>query len=73
MRVMSSNRLTIILDDKTDVTGFETEQNEESMEHAQAFGSILCGCVKGRGTDDVYVECVFAKKSFLCAHFVQAV
>ena len=73
MRVMNSYRLTIFLHDKTELTWFETEPNEESMEHAQASGSILCGCVKGRGTDDVYVECVFAKKSFLCAHFVQAV
>ena len=47
MRVMSSNRLTIILDDKTEVTGFETEHNEESMEHAQASGSIFCGCARG--------------------------
>ena len=39
-------QLTIFLDVKTEVTGFETEPNEESMEHAQARGSVPCGCVK---------------------------
>ena len=31
MRVMYSYRLTIFVDDKTEVAGFETDPNEESM------------------------------------------
>ena len=46
MRIMNSYRLTIFLDVKTEVAGFETEPNEESMGHAQARGSIPYGCVK---------------------------
>ena len=39
---VNSHRLTIFLDVETEVT----EPNEESMEYAQASGSIPCGCVK---------------------------
>ena len=46
MRIMNSYKLTIFLDVKTEVAGFETEPNEESMGHAQASGSIPYGYVK---------------------------
>ena len=44
MRIMTAHRLTIFQGVKTEVAGFETEPNEESMEHAQACGSMTCGC-----------------------------
>ena len=46
MRNMNSFRLTIFLEVKSEVAGVEAEPNEESMVHAQARGSIHCGCVK---------------------------
>ena len=46
MKVKSSNRLTMFLDDKTEMVGVVTKPNEESMEYAQASGSLPCGCVK---------------------------
>ena len=46
MRTMNSYRLTIFHGVKAEVAGFETEPNEESMEHGQACGSIPCGCAR---------------------------
>ena len=46
MRVMNSYRLTLFLEDRTEMAGVVTEPAEESMEHAQASGSIPCGYVK---------------------------
>ena len=45
MRIMHSHSLTIFLDVKTEVAGFETEPNEESMGYVQARCSTPCGCV----------------------------
>ena len=46
MRIMNAHRLTIFQGVKTEVAGFETEPNEESMEHAQTCGSMPCGCAR---------------------------
>ena len=46
MRIMNAHRLTIFQGVKTEVAGFETEPNEESMKHAQACGSMPRGCAR---------------------------
>ena len=35
----------MFLDDKTEMAGVVTKPNEESMEYAQASGSLLCRCM----------------------------
>ena len=72
MKVKKSKRLKMFLDDKTQMTGVVIQPNEKSMVYAQTSGSLLCGCMKkNRGTDNV--ECVFAKKSAMCSHFLHEV
>ena len=46
MRVMNSHRLTIFQGVKIEVAEFMMRPNEESMEHAQARGSMPCGCAR---------------------------
>ena len=46
MRVMNSHRLTIFQGVKIEVSVFMMWPNEESMEHAQARGSMPCGCAR---------------------------
>ena len=46
MKIMNAHKLTIFQGVKTKVAGFETEPNEESMKHAQACGSMPCGCAR---------------------------
>ena len=46
MRVMNSFRLTIFQGVKIEVAVFTMEPNEESMKHAQARGSMPCGCAR---------------------------
>ena len=41
MKVMKSNRLTMFLDDMTEMAGVATKPNEEIMEYAQTYGSSL--------------------------------
>ena len=41
MKVKNSYRLTMFLDDKTEMAGVVTKPNEESTEHAQTSGSLL--------------------------------
>ena len=45
MKVKMSYRLSMFLDDETEVAGVVTKPNEESMEYAQASGSLLCRCM----------------------------
>ena len=74
MKVMNSYELTILLDGKTGVTGFEPELNKESLVHAQASGSKPCGYVKEPEVlTTVSFECVLANKSTTCAHLFHVV
>ena len=45
MKVKKSYGLSMFLDDKTEMAGVVTKPNEESMEYAQASGSLLCRCM----------------------------
>ena len=51
------------------------ERERESIEHAQASGSIPCGCVRGPRveTDNDYAGCVLTRKSTTCAHLLHGV
>ena len=45
VKVKKSYGLTMFLDDMTEMAGVVTKPNEESMEYAQASGSLLCRCM----------------------------
>ena len=53
MKVKNSYGLSMFLDDKTEMAGVVTKPNEESMEYAQASGSLLCRCM----TESKYRQC----------------
>ena len=46
LMVENSDKLTMFLEDKTDMAGAETKPNEVDMECAQTYGSVLCEPVK---------------------------
>ena len=73
MRIMNSYRLTIFLDAETEVAGFETEPNEESMGPAQARGSILYGCVKESSCRQRLRWMRAYQESMTCAHLFHGV
>ena len=45
MKVKKSYGLKMFLDDMNEMAGVVTKPNEESMEYAQASGSLLCRCM----------------------------
>ena len=45
MKVKRSHGLSMFLDDMIEMAGVGTKPNEESMEYAQASGSLLCRCM----------------------------
>ena len=45
VKVKKSYQLSMFLDDKTQMAGVVTKPNGESMENAQASGSLLCRCM----------------------------
>ena len=45
VKVKKSYGLSIFLDDKTEMAGVVTKPSEESVENAQASGSLLCRCI----------------------------
>ena len=67
-KLEKSSKLTMFLDDKTEMVGAETKPNELGMECVQTYGSLPCGRVEAPrcGTDSDYVGCALTKKSILC-------
>ena len=66
---MNSNKLTMFLEDKTEMAGAETKPNDlDTMECAQTYGSLHCGRVKAPRfeTESGYAGCALTKKSTMC-------